>query len=210
MTLWGGRFSEKQNQRAAEFNNSLPFDWRLAAVDVRGSIAWALALARANVITALEAEQLIAGLNTIQDEIEDGRLDFNTGEEDIHSLVERRLGELVGTVAGKLHTGRSRNDQVATDFRLWLMDAIEQVDAAAQNLQTVLIKRADLDLEWSVMLPGYTHFQRAQPILLSHWWLSHFWPLQRDRQRLKQTARSDSGEPVGRGRFGGHGVPDRS
>ena len=207
MSLWGGRFSENQNQRAAEFNNSLPFDWRLAAVDVRGSIAWALALARANVITALEAEQLIAGLNTIQDEIEDGRLDFNTGEEDIHSLVERRLGELVGTVAGKLHTGRSRNDQVATDFRLWLMDAIEQVDAAAQNLQAVLIKRAELDLEWSVMLPGYTHFQRAQPILLSHWWLSHFWPLQRDRERLAQLRDRTAVSPLGAGALAGTAFP---
>src|SRR5512143_3366819 len=151
MTLWGGRFSENQNQLAAEFNNSLPFDWRLAAADVRGSIAWALALARANVITALEAEQLVAGLHTIQDEIEGGRLDFNTGEEDIHTLIERRLGELVGAVAGKLHTGRSRNDQVATDFRLWMLDTIVHIDAQMQNLQAVLIGRAELDLEWNVL-----------------------------------------------------------
>jgi len=207
MTLWGGRFTENQNQRAAEFNNSLPFDWCLAAVDVRGSIAWALALARANVITALEAEQLIAGLNTIQDEIEDGRLDFNTGEEDIHTLIERRLGEIVGAVAGKLHTGRSRNDQVATDFRLWMMDAIEHVGTAVQDLQTVLIKRAELDLEWSVMLPGYTHFQRAQPILLSHWWLSHFWPLQRDRQRLVQLRDRTAVSPLGAGALAGTAFP---
>jgi argininosuccinate lyase len=207
MTLWGGRFTENQNQRAAEFNNSLPFDWRLAAVDVRGSIAWALALARANVITALEAEQLVAGLNTIQDEIEDGRLDFDTGEEDIHTLIERRLGELVGPVAGKLHTGRSRNDQVATDFRLWLMNAIEQIDAVVENLLAVLIKRAELDLEWSVMLPGYTHFQRAQPILLSHWWLSHFWPLQRDRERLGQLRDRTAISPLGAGALAGTAFP---
>lgn len=207
MTLWGGRFTENQNQRAAEFNNSLPFDWRLAAVDVRGSIAWALALARANVITALEAEQLVAGLNTIQDEIEDGRLDFNTGEEDIHTLIERRLGEIVGAVAGKLHTGRSRNDQVATDFRLWVLESIEQIDVAIQKLQAVLIKRAELDLEWSVMLPGYTHFQRAQPILLSHWWLSHFWPLQRDRQRLSQLCERTAVSPLGAGALAGTAFP---
>ena len=174
---------------------------------MRGSIAWALALARANVITALEAEQLVAGLNTIQDEIEDGRLDFNTGDEDIHTLVERRLGEIVGAVAGKLHTGRSRNDQVATDFRLWLMDAIEQIDAAVQNLQAVLIKRAEMDLEWSVMLPGYTHFQRAQPILLSHWWLSHFWPLQRDRERLRQLRDRTAVSPLGAGALAGTAFP---
>jgi argininosuccinate lyase len=211
MTLWGGRFTENQNQLAAEFNNSLPFDWRLAAVDVRGSIAWALALARANVITALEAEQLVAGLNTIQDEIESGALDFNTGEEDIHTLIERRLGEIVGSVAGKLHTGRSRNDQVATDFRLWVMDAIEQIDAQVKNLQAVLIKRAEMDLEWNVLLPGYTHFQRAQPILLSHWWLSHFWPLQRDRERLRQLRDRMAVSPLGAGALAGTAFPiDRS
>jgi argininosuccinate lyase len=203
MTLWGGRFSENQNRLAAEFNNSLPFDWRMAAVDVRGSIAWALALARANVITTLEAERLIAGLNTIQDEIESGHLDFNTGEEDIHTLIERRLGEIVGPVAGKLHTGRSRNDQVATDFRLWTLDAIAQIDAQVKNLQAVLIKRAEMDLEWNVLLPGYTHFQRAQPILLSHWWLSHFWPLQRDRERWSQLRDRVAVSPLGAGALAG-------
>src|SRR5512135_2841223 len=159
MTLWGGRFSENQNQLAAEFNNSLPFDWRLAAVDVRGSIAWVLALARADVITAPEAERLVAGLSTIQDEIEAGRLNFDTGEEDIHTLVERRLGEIVGAVAGKLHTGRSRNDQVATDFRLWLMETIDQVDQALHQLQSTLVDRTQSD--WGINLPGYTHLQRA-------------------------------------------------
>ncbi len=211
MSLWGGRFSENQNQLAAEFNNSLPFDWRLAEVDVRGSIAWALALARANVITALEAEQLVAGLNTIQDEIQDGRLDFNTGEEDIHTLIERRLGEIVGAIAGKLHTGRSRNDQVATDFRLWMLDTIEQIDVQIKKMQAVLIKRAEMDLEWNVLLPGYTHFQRAQPILLSHWWLSHFWPLQRNRERLRQLRDRTAVSPLGAGALAGTAFPiDRS
>jgi argininosuccinate lyase len=207
MTLWGGRFTENQNQLAAEFNNSLPFDWRLAAVDVRGSIAWALALARANVITALEAEQLVAGLNTIQAEIEAGRLDFNTGEEDIHTLIERRLGEIVGAVAGKLHTGRSRNDQVAADFRLWMLDAVAQIDEQVKNLQTALIKRAELDLEWNVLLPGYTHFQRAQPVLLGHWWLSHFWPLLRDRERLAQLRDRTAVSPLGAGALAGTAFP---
>ena len=207
MTLWGGRFTGDQNQLAAEFNNSLPFDWRLAAADVRGSIAWALALARANVITALEAERLVAGLNTIQAEIEAGRLDFNTGEEDIHTLIERRLGEIAGAVTGKLHTGRSRNDQVATDFRLWMLDAIAQIDEQVRNLQTVLIKRAELDLEWNVMLPGYTHFQRAQPVLLSHWWLSHFWPLQRSRERLRQLRDRTAVSPLGAGALAGTAFP---
>jgi argininosuccinate lyase len=203
MKLWGGRFSGSQDQLAAEFNNSLPFDWRLAAVDVRGSIAWALALARAHVITSLEAEQLVAGLNAIQDEIDDGRLDFNTGEEDIHTLIERRLSDLVGPVAGKLHTGRSRNDQVATDFRLWLLDTIARIDAQLKELQATLIRRAELDLHGKVLLPGYTHFQRAQPVLLSHWWLSHFWPLQRDRERLGQLRDRTAVSPLGAGALAG-------
>jgi argininosuccinate lyase len=176
-------------------------------VDVRGSIAWALALARANVITALEAEQLVAGLNMIQAEIEAGRLDFNTGEEDIHTLIERRLGEIAGGVAGKLHTGRSRNDQVATDFRLWMLGAIAQIDEQVKHLQTALIKRAELDLEWNVLLPGYTHFQRAQPVLLGHWWLSHVWPLQRDRERLKQLRDRTAVSPLGAGALAGTAYP---
>ncbi len=207
MALWGGRFSEDLNQLAAEFNNSLPFDWRLAEVDVRGSIAWALALARAGVITSLEAEQVVTGLNQIAREIHDGRLSFNTGDEDIHTLVERRLGELVGAVAGKLHTGRSRNDQVAADFRLWVLEAIKQIDAQIRNLQTVLIKRAETDLEWAVLLPGYTHFQRAQPILLSHWWLSHVWSLQRDRERLRQLRERTAVSPLGAGALAGTAFP---
>ena len=207
MTLWGGRFSENLNQLAAEFNNSLWFDWRLAEVDVRGSSAWALALARAGVITSLEAEQLVSGLNQIASEIHDGRLDFHTDDEDIHTLVERRLGELVGAVAGKLHTGRSRNDKVATDFRLWVMEAIKQIDAQLQTLQMALIKRAETDLEWTVLLPGYTHFQRAQPILLSHWWLSHVWPLQRDRERLRQLRDRTAVSPLGAGALAGTAFP---
>src|SRR5512139_4198979 len=162
MTLWGGRFTENQNRLAAEFNNSLPFDWRLAEVDVRGSIAWALALAQASVITAPEAERLVAGLNTIQNEIADGRLDFNTGEEDIHTLIERRLGELVGPVAGKLHTGRSRNDQVATDFRHWQAATIGRIKALIVALQRALLEQARAHLE--TLMPGYTHLRAAQPI----------------------------------------------
>ena len=210
MTLWGGRFTENQNQLAAEFNNSLPFDWRLAAVDVRGSIAWALALARANVITALEAEQLVAGLNTIQDEIEAGRLDFNTGEEDIHTLIERRLGEIVGAVAGKLHTGRSRNDQVATDFRLWMLDAIAQIDAAGEESADGAdqARRAGSGMERAAArlhaLPA-----RAADLAESLVAVALLAVAARSRT-VEAVARSDGGESAGRGRVGGHGLPDRS
>lgn len=201
MALWGGRFTENLNELAAELNNSLPFDWRLADVDVRGSMAWAQAIGKAGVITAAEATQLVGGLRQILDEIHNNQLDFNTHDEDIHSLVERRLGEIIGAVAGKLHTGRSRNDQVATDFRLWLMETSDQVDQAIHQLQAVLAARAETD--WGVNLPGYTHFQRAQPIALSHWWLSHFWALMRDRQRLAEARQRTAVLPLGSGALAG-------
>ena len=201
MALWGGRFTENLNELAAELNNSLPFDWRLADVDVRGSIAWAQAIAKAGVITADEATQLVSGLRQILDEVHTNRLDFNTHDEDIHSLVERRLGEIVGAVAGKLHTGRSRNDQVATDFRLWLMETSDQIDQALHQLQSVLAARAESD--WGINLPGYTHFQRAQPIALSHWWLSHVWALKRDRERLAEARGRTAVLPLGSGALAG-------
>ncbi|MBP7687447.1 MAG: argininosuccinate lyase [Thermoflexales bacterium] len=201
MALWGGRFTENLNELAAELNNSLPFDWRLADVDVRGSIAWAQAIANAGVITADEATQLVGGLRQILDEVHNNQLDFNTNDEDIHSLVERRLGEIVGAVAGKLHTGRSRNDQVATDFRLWLMETSDQVDQALHQLQSVLAARAESD--WGINLPGYTHFQRAQPIALSHWWLSHVWALKRDRERLAEARQRTAVLPLGSGALAG-------
>jgi len=201
MTLWGGRFSENLNQLAAELNASLPFDYRLAEADVRGSIAWVNALMRAHVITPDEAAQLVTGLQQILDEIHQRQLNFATNDEDIHSLVERRLGEIVGSAAGKLHTGRSRNDQVVTDFRWWLMQVIDQIDAGLHDLQAAFVARAESDGD--IILPGYTHFQRAQPILLSHWWLSHFWPLARDRERLAQLRQRTAMLPLGAGALAG-------
>jgi argininosuccinate lyase len=205
MKLWGGRFSENLNQLAADFNNSLAFDYRLGEADVRGSIAWAQALARAKVITEAEVNQLITGLQQILSEIESGQFDYATTDEDIHTAIERRLTEISGAVAGKLHTGRSRNDQVATDFRLWLLPTIDQVDQLLHELQTAFVNRAETD--WDILLPGYTHFQRAQPILLSHWWLSHFWPLMRDRDRLMQLRVRTSSLPLGSGALAGTSFP---
>jgi argininosuccinate lyase len=205
MKLWGGRFSENLNQLAADFNNSLAFDYRLAEADVRGSIAWAQALARANVITNVESNQIVGGLQQILDQVTAGQFDFATNDEDIHTAIERRLGEIIGDVAGKLHTGRSRNDQVATDFRLWLLPMIDQIDQLLHELQVAFVNRAESD--WDVLLPGYTHFQRAQPIMLSHWWLSHFWPLTRDRERLMQLRDRTSVMPLGSAALAGTSFP---
>ena len=205
MTLWSGRFSRKMDPAAWKLNASLPFDQRLALQDVRGSIAWAQALEKAGVLMHDESTQICAGLNAIRGEFESQEFAFQESDEDIHTAVERRLGELIGPAAGKLHTGRSRNDQVATDLRLWLLDCLPALSAAITNLQTVLTERAETDFD--ILLPGYTHLQRAQPILLGHWWLAHFWPLQRDRERLSQLHQRTAVLPLGSGALAGTSFP---
>jgi len=205
MTLWSGRFRAGLDSLASVLNNSLPVDKRLYAEDIRGSQAWARALAAAGVITPAEMDTLVNGLHSVLEEMQAGTFQFLEADEDIHTAVERRLTELVGVTGGKLHTGRSRNDQVATDFRLWILEEVNHLDAAVLDLQQALVKRAESDLD--VILPGYTHFQQAQPILLSHWWLSHFWALQRDRERLQQMAQRASVLPLGSAALAGTTFP---
>jgi len=205
MTLWGGRFTTQLDALAWQLNASIGFDQRMARQDVRGSIAWAKAIAAAGVLTADECQQICAGLQTIDQEFVAGAFSFQPGDEDIHTAVERRLGELIGAAAGKLHTGRSRNDQVATDFRLWVMDALPDLDAVIQEMQRALLERAEAD--FGMLMPGYTHLQRAQPVLLSHWWLSHFWPMQRDRERLSGLERRVASLPLGCGALAGCPFP---
>jgi argininosuccinate lyase len=205
MTLWGGRFSGKLDPAAWALNASLPFDQRMAGQDVAGSIAWAAAIGKAGVLTEDETASLIAGLRAVGAEFEQGSFAYAEADEDIHTAVERRLGELIGPLSGKLHTGRSRNDQVATDFRLWVLTALPKLDAAIATLQTALLARAEKDAD--VLMPGYTHLQRAQPILLSHWWLSHFWPLQRDRERLADLRARVAVLPLGSGALAGTAFP---
>ena len=205
MKLWGGRFKQKPNQLAWEFNASINVDRRLAAQDVQGSLAWARSLRRAGTITKKEQAQIVEGLNKILVEFEKGQFTFEPTDEDIHTAVERRLHEMIGETAGKLHTGRSRNDQVATDFRLWLMAHIQYLDDALKDLQHIFIDRAEQDIEQ--VIPGYTHLQRAMPILLSHWWLSFLWPLQRDRQRLNELYARTAVLPLGSAALTGTSVP---
>jgi argininosuccinate lyase len=199
--LWSGRFKGKLDAGAARLNDSLPFDRRLAAEDVRGSAAWARALAKAGLLTDAEEKQIESGLETVAAEFADGSFAFAPADEDIHTAVERRLGELIGEAAGKLHTGRSRNDQVATDFRLWIIAAEGRLLAAIRALQATLAARAEKD--FGVRLPGYTHTQRAQPILLSHWWLAHFWALERDAARLEEIRARAGVCPLGSGALAG-------
>jgi argininosuccinate lyase len=205
MTLWGGRFFGKIDPQAWALNASLPFDRRLALQDVRGSIAWARAIEKAGVLTQSECTQICTGLEAVRNEFESQGFVYQESDEDIHTAVERRLSELIGPVAGKLHTGRSRNDQVATDLRLWVMEALPALSAGIAGLQKVLVERASSDLD--ILLPGYTHLQRAQPILLGHWWLSYFWPLQRDQDRLVQLGERVAVLPLGSGALAGTSFP---
>lgn len=201
MTLWGGRFSQKLDDLAWALNASLPVDQRMAIQDVEGSIAWAAAIHKAGILTDEEHASISLGLDTVRKEFASGEFIFQPSDEDIHTAVERRLSELIGAAAGKLHTGRSRNDQVATDFRLWMLQAIPELQSAFNNLQSALVEQAELAGE--TIMPGYTHLQRAQPILLGHWWLSHYWALKRDVERLNDLTKRVSVLPLGSGALAG-------
>jgi len=202
LKLWGGRFSGETDDRMRQFNDSFPFDWRLYAVDVRGSIAYARALARAGVLTGEERDTIIAGLERVRQEFDQGAFEAKPGDEDIHTAVERRLTELVGPVGGKLHTGRSRNDQAVLDTRLWTLEAIEAARRDLSALQRALLAQADAHP--AALMPGYTHLQPAQPVLFAHWLLSYFWMFERDRERLADCARRTAVSPLGAGALAGN------
>jgi argininosuccinate lyase len=202
MALWGGRFSAETDELMKRFGDSIGFDRRMYGADIRGSVAYAGALARVGLITAEERDQLVGGLEQVRAEFDAGAFQIQPGDEDIHTAVERRLGELVGPVAGKLHTGRSRNDQVATDLRLYLLDEMAFLQEALIELQGAIVEQAEAHLD--VIMPGYTHLQQAQPLLFSHWLMSFFWKFQRDCERLADVARRTSVLPLGAGALAGN------
>jgi len=204
MKLWGGRFEAQTDELMEQFNASIGFDWRMYDADIDGSVAYAKGLARAGLITPSEAETLIDGLEKVRQEFAAGEFEIRLSDEDIHTAVERRLYELVGSVAGKLHTGRSRNDQVATDMRLYTRAALGRVLAALTNVQAALLSQADAHRD--VLMPGYTHVQRAQPVLFSHWLMSSFWALQRDRERLTEALARVNVLPLGSGALAGNAL----
>ncbi|MGA9349682.1 MAG: argininosuccinate lyase [Anaerolineae bacterium] len=204
MKLWGGRFNRTTNELMECFNASIGFDWQLWAADIEGSMAYAKALERAGLLTAAERDRLIQGLEAMAQEFEAGQFEFRPSDEDIHTAVERRLGELVGEVAGKLQTGRSRNDQVATDLRLYLMWEIPGLRQHLGELQEAILTKAEQHLD--VIMPGYTHLQRAQPVLFSHWLMSYFWMQQRDRERLDDLEKRIVVLPLGAGALAGHAL----
>ncbi|GIV95898.1 MAG: argininosuccinate lyase [Herpetosiphonaceae bacterium] len=202
--LWGGRFAEPTAAEMREFNDSFRFDRRLAEADIAGSIAYARALARSGIITEQQRDALITGLEQVHREFAESTFIAREGDEDIHTAVERRLFELIGPVAGMLHTGRSRNDQVATDFRLWCLWACDQLEEAVSALQGRLVDQAEAHVE--TLMPGYTHLQRAQPITFAQWCLAYATMLARDRERLRDCRRRTAVLPLGASALAGNAL----
>ncbi len=203
--LWGGRFSRPTDAAVDAFGASIGFDRRLWRQDIEGSIAHARMLAAQGIIPETDARQIEDGLRTIAREIEAGSFVFRVDREDIHLNIEARLAEIIGPAAGRLHTGRSRNDQVATDTRLWVREAVDTLDRALAALQAVILDRAERDRD--VLVPGYTHLQRAQPVLLAHWYLAYFEMFRRDRERLRDLRLRVNVSPLGSGALAGSPYP---
>ncbi|XP_044312061.1 argininosuccinate lyase [Varanus komodoensis] len=200
--LYGGRLVGSIDPIMEKLNASIEVDMRLAEVDIRGSIAYAKALEKAGILSKTELEKIIGGLEKISEESSKGTLVITKTDEDIHTTVERRLKELIGDVAGKLHTGRSRNDQVVTDLRLLMKSAVTTLSSHLQQLIRTLVERATAEIE--VILPGYTHLQRAQPIRWSHLLLSHAVALTRDSERLSEVKKRINVLPLGSGALAGN------
>ena len=205
--MWGGRFAGGPSAEMDRLNRSLPVDRRMWREDIAGSQAWATALGNAGVLEAGEEREIRYGLQRVAARLEEwSEADWHSApDEDVHSLVERLLGEEIGPLAGKLHTGRSRNDQVATDSRLWAMAAIAALDAELRALEGALLEQA-IAHEATVM-PAYTHLQRAQPVTAAHWLMSHVWPLERDRERLADARDRVAVLPLGSGAIAGCPFP---
>ena len=200
--LWGGRFTGETDPVMHAFNESLSYDKRMWSQDIRGSQAYAKALIGCKILTEAEAQTICDGLNRVGEEWRTNSFKVAPEDEDIHTANERRLKELIGPVAGKLHTGRSRNDQVATDMRLWLLDEIDELESLATELVHVMAKRAREEVD--VLMPGYTHLQRAQPIRWSHLLLSHATYFQYDVERLRALRSRVSMLPLGAGPLAGN------
>ncbi|MBE0448601.1 MAG: argininosuccinate lyase [Actinobacteria bacterium] len=205
MKLWSGRFTKSTDSFVDEFNASISVDKYLYRQDISGSIAHTKMLAKCGIITDKEAARIVDGLEAILREIEDGVFEFDVSDEDIHMSIEMALIEKVGSVGGKLHTARSRNDQVALDTRMFLKDAIIDVGTEIVALQSELINLAQREM--GVIMPGYTHLQRAQPILFSHHMMAYFWMLRRDFTRLKGCFKRTDVMPLGSAALAGTTYP---
>ncbi|HLJ10806.1 MAG TPA: argininosuccinate lyase [Planctomycetaceae bacterium] len=202
---WGGRFEGRTDPRVEKFTESISFDARLAAVDIRGSQAHTRMLARVGLVTAAECESICTTLEKIGEEIARGEFEFKIELEDIHMHIETALIARLGDVGRKLHTGRSRNDQVATDLKLHVRDALDAIDGQLAALQAAFVERCPGDLD--VVIPGYTHLQRAQPVLVVHYWLCYCEKFERDRQRLADCRKRVNISPLGAAALAGTSLP---
>ena len=205
MRLWGGRFGEGPDARMADFTRSIEVDRELALDDLAGSIAHVRGLGRAGLLSADEVAALERGLAELREEVVAGTIDWDPALEDVHLNLETLLTERVGAVGGKLHTGRSRNDQVATDLRLWTRRAVDGLGARILDLERALVELAER--EGDAVLPGSTHIQPAQPVLLAHHLLAYVEMLERDRGRLADARRRLNVSPLGAGALAGAGYP---
>ncbi|NQV56144.1 MAG: argininosuccinate lyase, partial [Rhodospirillales bacterium] len=203
--IWGGRFASGPSAIMERINASIDFDYLLYGQDIAASLAHSAMLVRQNIISAEDGAAIETGLNTILAEIKSGNFEFKTELEDIHMNVEGRLTEIIGDAAGRLHTGRSRNDQVATDFRLWVRDALDQLDDGLKVLQAGLIDRAEVHFD--DIMPGYTHLQTAQPVTLGHHFLAYVEMFGRDRGRVADCRKRMNEMPLGAGALAGTSFP---
>jgi argininosuccinate lyase len=203
--LWGGRFAENTDPQVETFTESISFDYRLFRQDIRGSVAHAHMLARVGLITGEECQQIVQCLSQIEAEIENGSLELRTELEDIHLNIEATVIERLGDIGRKLHTARSRNDQVATDVKLWTREALDRVDEQLTRLQRAIVDAADKNSD--LILPGYTHMQRAQPVLAAHVLLAYVEKLERDHSRLADCRRRLNVLPLGAAALAGTCLP---
>ncbi len=205
MRLWGGRFDGETDPRVEAFTSSIEIDRELAADDLAGSIAHVRGLGRAGILTTAQVDELVAGLTALAEDVAAGRFEWDPSLEDVHLNLEAALAQRIGPVAGRLHTGRSRNDQVATDLRLWTRRAIDRLDAGLVAFERALVGLAEREGE--AVLPGTTHIQPAQPVLLAHHLLAYVEMAERDRGRLADARRRVNQSPLGAGALAGAGYP---
>jgi len=203
--LWGGRFTKATNQLVEEFTASINFDKQLAVEDIEGSLAHVQMLGECNIIPIEDVDKIKSGLNTILEKVKKNEIEFSIKDEDIHMNIEKHLIELIGPVGGKLHTGRSRNDQVATDMHLYLRRKIKEIIVLIEQVQVALLNQALANVE--TIIPGYTHLQRAQPISFAHHLLAYFWMLERDKERLQDSIKRVNILPLGAGALAGTTFP---
>ncbi|WP_341202158.1 argininosuccinate lyase, partial [Planomicrobium okeanokoites] len=203
--LWGGRFQKSAEQWVDEFGASIGFDQKLVMEDIEGSKAHVKMLGNCGILTEDESSLILSGLETLKQKADAGELEYSSANEDIHLNLEKFLIDEIGPVGGKLHTGRSRNDQVATDMHLYLKNRVGEIIEAVDHFQQAIVEQAESHVE--TVVPGYTHLQRAQPISFGHHLMTYFWMLQRDKERLRESLKRIDISPLGAGAMSGTTFP---